>query len=246
MGKRFGVGLLTVLAIAGYLVTFEVGDIYVSGTWRYKMTVAVETPEGLKTGSAVREISNSDSSLAFELTQSVNPGELKGEAVVVDLGSRGKLFALLSGYKRGPDYAEDVVFDVFPYDGGYSTAAGIRHYRSLKDAKATLTPTDYPVLVMFKDIKDPKTVTSVLEMETENQGYPKQFRIKADHFEELFGKGVKLKEITIEMTDEKVTWGIVDQYLLQDFWERFRQWMISMNIVERGKYIHLFALKQGE
>lgn len=29
---------------------------FASGTWRYKMTVTVETPEGLKTGSAVREV----------------------------------------------------------------------------------------------------------------------------------------------------------------------------------------------
>jgi hypothetical protein len=27
-----------------------------AGSWRYKMTVEVETPEGLKTGSAVREV----------------------------------------------------------------------------------------------------------------------------------------------------------------------------------------------
>jgi hypothetical protein len=30
--------------------------VYPSGTLRYKMTVSVETPEGIKTGSAVREI----------------------------------------------------------------------------------------------------------------------------------------------------------------------------------------------
>lgn len=37
--------------------------------------------------------------------------------------------------------------------------------------------------------------------------------LKADHFEELFGEGVKLKSITLEITDEPVTWGVVDEWL---------------------------------
>jgi len=53
-------------------------DSYVSGTWRYKMTVVVETPEGIKSGSAVREVSNSTPWLGLDLPEAGNPAEVSG------------------------------------------------------------------------------------------------------------------------------------------------------------------------
>ncbi len=69
------------------------------------------------------------------------------------------------------------------------------------------------MLVTFDDLKDPKTVKKSIESEfyDERQNgiyYGQKFRIKKDHFEEFFGKGVKLKEIAIEMTDAEVALSI--------------------------------------
>ncbi|MBU0800556.1 MAG: hypothetical protein KKA05_06070 [Alphaproteobacteria bacterium] len=196
----------------------------IAGSWRYKTTVVVETPEGIKTGSAVREISNSNSINRLNLTQSGNPAKVVGEPVVVDLGERGMLFALLKAYKRGEDHGSDVLYDVFPPFGGCTyglkpcnvgggtTIGGIKYYKELFGAQGNksvvLNPTDYPLLVMFKDIDDPKTVTLVQELES-NRRIPVTYTIKADHFEEFFGEGVRLKEISIEMTDEPVTRTII-------------------------------------
>jgi hypothetical protein len=194
-----------------------------SGSWRYKITVSVETPEGIKSGYAIREMSNSRSKNEINLPQSVHPAKIKGEAVVVDLGARGRLFALLTGYKYGPDHAKTILFDVFPSGSGGDSAAGIRFYRDLKAGPKAMTPGQYPVLVMFKDINDPKTVTKVMDIERDiNQPANVYiYNVKADRFEELFGKGVKLKEITMEMTDEPVTWS-VDQFLswLPDYYSQ--------------------------
>lgn len=176
---------------------------YVSGTWRYKTTIVVETPEGLKSGSAVRKVSNARLGLFHLLPiPAGNPASVIGEAVVVDLGSRGKLFGLLKGYHLGDNYGHSIVYSVFRTSVGGSTKEGIRYYRSLKNAKAVLEPKFYPVLVTFTDINDPKTVKSVMEIKWGDD------KISGDHFEELFGKGVKLKEIIIETTDEPVTWEI--------------------------------------
>lgn len=181
-----------------------------SGAWRYKMTVSVETPEGIKSGSAVREVSNSASSVKIlDFPQATNPAKVRGEAVVVDLGERGKVFALLNGYKLGEGHADNILYDVFPLPGkkpgvGGTTPKGINFYKNLKDARATLEPTQYPLLVTFTDINDPKTVKPVLEMELVDNKYPIRYKIKEDHFEDLFGKGVRLKEITIEMTEEPI------------------------------------------
>jgi len=219
----------------------------VSGTWRYKMTVTVEVPEGIKSGYAVREMSNSNSSIKFpNFPEAGNPAKVKGEAVVVDLGKRGKLFATLTGYNSGPNYADSIIYEVFPSGQGGTTVEGIKYYRDLKAGPKVLTPEQYPVLVMFKDIKDPKTVTPVLKLgRGDGSGNAPLSIIKSDHFEELFGEGVKLKEITMEMTDEPVTWG-VDQALPADFWLKYKAWIGGLDITERGQFIPLFYFKEGE
>lgn len=194
--KHFGIWLLVVLAslfllVAGVVLTFAV--MFPTQSWRYKTTVAVETPEGVKTGSAVREVSVRDNPKITP--ESIPSIEVKGEAVVVDLGKRGVLFALMRDF-GGPDYAHMVVYRTI---GGNLSPEGIRFLQDATGKRAVLEPKRYPVLAMFKDINDPKTVTPVLEFGPDGS-------VKADHFEELFGKGVKLKEISIEITDEKVTW----------------------------------------
>lgn len=180
-----------------------------SGTWRYKMTVVVETPEGIKSGFAVREMSNSRSKFEIDLPQVVHPAKIKGEAVAVDLGDRGVLFALLTGGRYGPDYARTILFDVFPSGQGGNSVEGIKYYRKLSGVKEVLSPVQYPTLVMFRDINDPKSVTRVMSTDG-GWGYVRSEKIKTreDRFEELFGKGVRLREITLEMTDEPVTWGV--------------------------------------
>ena len=187
-------------------------DLTASGTWRYKITVNVETPEGLKTGYAVREMSNSRSKNEIDLPQATHPAKVIGEAVVVDLGQRGKLFALLSGYEYGPDHANTILYKVFPSGSGGNSAAGIRFYRDLKAGPKAMTPGQYPKLVMFKDINDPKTLTLVMKIEKDvSKGWDQaEYFVRADRFEELFGEGVKLKDITMEMTEEPVTWGVRD------------------------------------
>lgn len=155
------------------------------------MTVTVETPEGLKTGSAGREVIRHG---GLYLPDSGPHYELKGEAVVVDLGKRGKLFATLQGIRLGidPDYGRSVIFTLFPGKGGPPK----------KTEKITLQLSQYPMFVAFKDIKDPLTVQQVLEVTQKGRN---QYAVAADHAEEIFGVGVKIKGVTIEMTDTPVT-----------------------------------------
>ncbi len=186
------------------------GGGYASGSWSYKMTVEIETPEGIKTGSAVRKVSVIRSGI---LTSQMLPTvKLKGEAVVVDLGARGVVFALLKGYKVGADYGADIPAYMFNPERAYMSSKGIAHMSQLKGESKVLDPEWYPQFVWFRDINDPKTVENLLEMESDGRSSP-TFTIKKDHFAEAFGAGVKLREVTIEMTDEPVTWGVVEKYM---------------------------------
>ena len=159
-----------------------------SDSLRYKMTVTVETPEGIKTGSAVREVTVTHG-LAL-MPQMHDIPKVNGEAVVVDLGKRGVLFALMKGATLGEDYGADI--PVY--------ALGGRD----KKGKAELPPALYPIFVHFKDINDPKTLENVISVSS-NGRLGDTGNITQDRMDEIFGKGVSLKRVEIESTDEPIT-----------------------------------------
>lgn len=205
-------------------------------SWRYKMTVEIETPEGIKTGSAVREMN-----LLFEPRPLYKPHpyhvsfKMQGEAVVVDLGERGVVFVLVTSSSY-PEVTNNIA------GPAPLTIKGAEYYSALKDEKASLQPGKYPKIVTFKNINDPKSVALV-------QGYvfdpETQESHLEDHFEELFGEGVKIKNISVEMTDEPVTWGVVDAYLpskLQELKENWRDLPYS----EKQRINNLISFKTGE
>ncbi len=175
--------------------------MFPSGTWRYKVTVTIETPEGLKTGYAVREMHVVHAPRILpEVHSSI---DVKGEAVVVDLGKRGTVYAVMGV----DDYY--TLFNAFPIEGP-TMPAGIRYYKSLKPGTtASLDWKHRPMLVMFKDPADAKTVKAVYYLTTKRSPpHDDSDFVVTDNFEKFFGDGVSLRDITVEMTDEKVTHGI--------------------------------------
>lgn len=171
---------------------------------RYKMTVTVETPEGEKTGSAVREagLYNEKSILPDQGGSIYNI--TKGEAVVIDLGQRGLVFALI-----GRDDEARNVFNVFPHRE--------------KTLPVSLSSEQYPKFVRFRDLNDPKTVESLLEtsmcIEKDERG-----TCITDRFEGGIGKGVRLKSVTIEVTDEEVTRSGLEELLPYGKDKTFQDW----------------------
>ncbi len=154
--------------------------------YRYRMVVTVETPEGLKTGSAVRQGN-------FEEGSGRPASWAVGEAVMVDLGFRGVLFAQIDNSNIGDGVSYTAKRDLSGF-GKKDTPVGTRW---------VLSPEDYPELVMFTDVSNPKTMQRLLERSGNSWGR-EPVKI-TDHFEEMFGAGVKLKEITLEITDSDVT-----------------------------------------
>ncbi len=192
---------LCVLAavVASVAVAWNVA--FPTNSFRYKVTVNVETPEGSKSGSAVREVIVKQTPRIFP--EAGVTTIVRGEAVSVDLGKRGVLFALLG--------SDDEFLVLRTFDSGLGlTRQGARYYEQLQ-AKAEVAPIYYPPLVAFRDISDPKSVTvaykPVIKLK-DAPGYQYEVAGVEDHMSELFGPGVSLQNITIEMTNELVTWGI--------------------------------------
>ncbi|MGB3139870.1 MAG: hypothetical protein WBB16_03640, partial [Aestuariivirga sp.] len=90
-------GNLKILAIIlGVLVLLAAAWpwFHPASSWRYRLVLEIETPEGIKSGSSVRQVYVSEASklLVGKLVKT----HVRGEAVAVDLGDRGVLFALMN------------------------------------------------------------------------------------------------------------------------------------------------------
>jgi hypothetical protein len=133
--------LLLSLSTAACAVAGFSGE-YPSAKIRYKMTVEVETPEGIRTGSAVREISMVSRPKRMGESNDTHVRLEKGEAVVVDLGQRGVLFVLMS-IGGGGGQAIWAPFNAFPTacSKGAISRCSINYYSNLKNTgKAELKP----------------------------------------------------------------------------------------------------------
>lgn len=173
--------------------------------YRYRLTVEVETPEGLKTGSSVIEISTAVAGRNSIPTPGAVSHRTRGEAVTVDLGARGVLFALLRSDDNS-DWASNLMFRLAPdvprtLDGDRFEAkfAAMLRQRAPIELPHTFPDVGHlkdqparPMVVRFRDITDPQTVE----------------KVDPDDLAAAFGQGVTLKRITVQLTEDPVTTGI--------------------------------------
>jgi hypothetical protein len=205
-----GAILLAALLLAG--CTDDTPD------YRYRLTVEVETPQGLRTGSSV---------IAVEQTL-VSPGSnpagqgverrVRGEAVAVDLPGGRTLFALLRS-DNNIDWAGYVMPLRAPKQPGESFAEELDNMLALKGRGPIALPRNsppvghlpersaYAMVVTFRDTGDPTSVELV----------------DPDDLAATFRPGTKLKRITVEMTEDAVTSGI-EERLSQPDSEGFFNW----------------------
>jgi len=163
--------------------------------FRYRMTVEVETPQGLRSGSSVIEVKLSDPGWGGLPTEGTGASE-RGEAVAVDLPGGRVLFALL----RNPDNGKTAA--VYPYEalkpsryrGEYALIERTKELKRMRGA-GVLPKQSYPLLITFDDLVDPMSVKRVDPADLAN----------------IFGPGVNLRRIEIEMVDEPVTFELGDR-----------------------------------
>ena len=169
--------------------------------YKYKLTLAVNTPNGVKRGSSVAEVEFYEVSIPARGTMH----KLRGEALYLDLGPGARpLIALLTSQLHPkPERIESWTRDAGPETRLMCRLYGIApsiHYQDDIPRLAQmygprqLAPTDLPDLVTFADINDPKSVIEV------NPGDL-----------QTLGPDITWNEITLESTDEPLTTGIVQK-----------------------------------
>jgi hypothetical protein len=175
---------------------------------RYKMTVEVETPEGLKSGSAVRKVTYYEPPPFPSIGENRGYVEVIGEAVVVDLPGGKSLFALLTNEDGDVDYGSAVIQMAYPdmretrvddplpkesvFDRMDDTPQAVEIWPTPPKRFWARGMSATPMLVKFRDIADPNSVV----------------RVDPTNLMASFGWDVELKRITVQVTDEPVTVGI--------------------------------------
>jgi hypothetical protein len=197
--RRFGLFTLAALAV---LFIFFWWYALTPLTLRYRLTLMVDNNGQMVTGSSVIEASWTGLGERFRFLAELANGQqwtttMRGEAVVVDLGSHGVLFALLRGdeSRRASSLAGTPEAFVTRATGAFTRAGVTRESleRVIRNRPKVEVPFELlPLLVRFRDINDPKTVEPV----------------DPNNLAASFGPGVKLVAATVEVTDDPLTIGI--------------------------------------
>jgi hypothetical protein len=170
------------------------GESERSASYRYKLTLGVDTPDGLKRSSSVTEW------IVWEVSfpERGFPHRLRGEALYLDLGPGARpLIALLTSHLHAKSGGT-----IWDWSGGklLFRLYGLQSTNVMDDiaqlsrtrGPRKITPADLPDLVTFTDVNDP---TSVIEVN------PKDLQA-------TLGPNITWNEITLETTDEPITTGI--------------------------------------
>ncbi len=179
--KQIAIATAIVVGVI-YLITQA---LYPSVTHRYRLTLVADDNGKPVIGSAVIEASYWKKS-QFMGSHGEYGSSARGEAVVLDFGDKGLLFALLKGDDMHSD-ANWIVRTAFGIERRSPPDEELRELRTLTGKKA-LSFAKLPILVRFRDTTDPKSVE----------------RVDPDNLAASYGPGVTLIKATIEIVPSGV------------------------------------------
>ena len=161
--------------------------------FRFRMTVEVDTLQGLRTGSSVMEMSAALATFKLPDSAAVDLS-FKGEAVAVDLPGGQTLFSLVVNGYQGKDFRADVIqtFDPsYPHEQALVNLFAVLGKPESIGRTGEIRPKNVPPLVRFRDIHNPKSVEL----------------IDPNDLAKSFGPGVKLKRIFLVVVNQPITTG---------------------------------------
>lgn len=164
-------------------------------SYRYKMTIVLETPDGIRAFSTVRSISYSS-----RFDGGYN-GHARGQALIMDLPG-GPVFALMRGADGDVDYAATIAESALegtPLPNGanrdYEHGGFAEIFPTTPRIRSYMPKNPLPLFVRFQDINDPRTV------------------------ERVDPASIGLRRITLEKTRESMTSGIEDRL---PWWKEYK------------------------
>jgi hypothetical protein len=147
---------------------------------RFRLTVEVDTPEGLRSGSSVIEVERKD--VRWVPAPGRHEFRVRGEGVFLDLGGGRNAVAVLAHGENAEDVSQIITLWVEAH-GRKRWDEDVWSGRTELRGVVELRPPLVPTLVTFADPLDPATVRVV----------------RPGEFEQAFGPGFRFRRATLEM-----------------------------------------------
>jgi len=234
--------------------------------WNQKLTVTVEIDGQEYVGSSVSRMRYTSASKTAFGSRGVSLREnIKGEAVVVDLGPHGYLFALWPYQKPGKyalsgksskgtsrDYKRQ-------QKNNFSRLRRISHstsYKVLEPGSCPEEKGEYPFLVTFENLKFPSTIAAFNECGKNWESST----FNTENFTKFYGRNASVKSIVFQITDEAVTEGVLSEVLTDEFFEKWHRRNKSLGMgnkcnlkagnmyfcnLHKGKWMHKFPKEKS-
>lgn len=169
-------------------------------SWHQRLVLEVETPDSVISGGSVVEVR------VWKRRVPGQPGigmgtDITGEASFVEVAPGRYLFALI-----GSASPRELAFRLFFPEPAPDTFERAELLGNMQGETRVVPAELYPLLVTFTDIADPASVRQV----------------DPNNLANTFGEGVQLNRVILEITDEKVTAGQMDNLLgwLDEYYDR--------------------------
>lgn len=152
-------GLLSLLG-AGAALPLGGCGLFGGDSYRFRMTVEVETPRGLRRGSGILEVTASKN-IKILPEEAAGSSGLRGQAVVIETDS-APIFVLLKLPDARGTLQGKVTATLLPEAKDSGIDAYVAAVRKLggwsADYKGELPQEYWPMMVQFEDMRDPKSV----------------------------------------------------------------------------------------
>jgi hypothetical protein len=165
-------------------------------THRYRLTIEIDTPDGVRSGSSVIEVVREDYRwMLLPVPGSRYQFRERSEAVFVDLGAGRNVIALLGHGARADNVSQMISLPIEAY-GYYKWDENAWAGRLPMQGPVELRPPLVPTLIAFSNLSDPKTAQVVYATEVQRGRDP---TVAIDRFIEIFGPGVRFRRASVEI-----------------------------------------------
>ncbi len=200
--------LLSILVAAAVAIYLAISFAFPTYTHRYRLTIEIDTPEGVRSGSSVIEVIRKDVRWIL-IAQGRFEFHVRGEAVFIDLGANRNVIALLTHGSRGENVDQMISLPIEAY-GYYKWDEAAWSHRTKMQGPVELKPELIPTLVTIADVSDAKTAQVIYGIDSQEVregggGLRRAPRLAVDQFTEKFGPGVRFKRALLETTSEPLS-----------------------------------------
>lgn len=206
MLKKIAIMLMGFTILVGGIALAWAEEKYPTYIYRYRLTVEIDTPDGVKSGSSVIQVTTKKMPDYLRTIARVTT-EVEGEATYIDLGD-GKFAVVVLQHGIWPkSNINDVLFThaIFNVDcEAIDRLKWVEKIAEMQSAEAILPPVLIPNIITFLDVKDVSTSRFLYEAGYEGR-CTKNKVVIVDNFFEILGNNYTLRKATVELTSDPVT-----------------------------------------